>query len=72
MGRMSITDPRVDTLREADPLLKYVGPGTIEDVLKAAEKTGIIPVVTGASQERTGLRHRLFTAPKRTTLPEAA
>lgn len=72
MGRMSITDPRVDALREADPLLKYVGPGTIEDVLKAAEKTGIIPVPADATQERPSSPHRLFTAAKRTTLPHAA
>ncbi|WP_422759177.1 hypothetical protein [Paenarthrobacter sp. C1] len=39
---MENSDARIDAIYEADPLLKLVGPGTITDVLKAADKAGLI------------------------------
>lgn len=41
MTTMETTDPRIDAIRETDPLLKFVGNGTIVDVLDAAEKAGV-------------------------------
>lgn len=46
MSSMDTTDPRIGAIYEADPQLKFVGPGTIDDVLKAAEAAGIIPAST--------------------------
>ncbi len=42
MVPMENSDARIDAIYEADPLLKLVGPGTITDVLKAADKAGLI------------------------------
>lgn len=38
---METIDPRIDAIYEADPQLRFVGAGTIADVLKAADATGI-------------------------------
>jgi hypothetical protein len=58
---MENSDPRIDAIYEADPLLKLVGPGTITDVLKAAAATGLIPAGTVTTEyavdvHRPGLR----------------
>lgn len=41
MTAMETMEARIDAIYEADPQLRFVGPGTIEDVLKAAEAAGI-------------------------------
>jgi len=61
MTVMEIIDPRIDAIYKADPQLKFVGPGTIADVLQAADKAGIIPAATvtteyAADVHRPGLR----------------
>lgn len=38
---MKTLDSRVDAIYAADPQLKFVGPGTISDVLIAADAAGI-------------------------------
>jgi hypothetical protein len=48
---MENTDPRIDAIYEADPLLKLVGPGTIADVLKAVEAAGLIPMAATITTE---------------------
>lgn len=55
MIRMENTDPRIDAIYEADPLLKLVGPGTISDVLKAAAAAGLIPAGTVTTEYAVGL-----------------
>jgi hypothetical protein len=52
---MENTDPRIDAIYEADPLLKLVGPGTIADVLKAAAKAGLMPDGTVTTEYAVGL-----------------
>jgi hypothetical protein len=61
MTGMENSDPRIDAIYEADPLLKLVGPGTITDVLKAAAKAGLVPEATVTTEyavdvHRPGLR----------------
>lgn len=61
MAFMEIIDPRIDAIYEADPQLKFIGPGTIADVLKAADAAGIIPAPTVTTEyavdvHRPGLR----------------
>lgn len=55
MTPMDNTDPRIDAIYEADPLLKLVGPGTITDVLSAAAKAGLIPPGTVTTEYAVGL-----------------
>ncbi|WP_354214606.1 hypothetical protein [Arthrobacter sp. UYCo732] len=43
---METIDPRIEEIYEADPQLRFVGAGTIADVLKAAATAGIIPTAT--------------------------
>ncbi|ACL42245.1 hypothetical protein Achl_4294 (plasmid) [Pseudarthrobacter chlorophenolicus A6] len=43
---METTDSRIDAIYQADPQLRFVGRGTITDVLKAAEATGLIAPAT--------------------------
>ena len=61
MSSMENTDPRIDAIYEADPLLKLVGTGAISDVLNAAAKAGLIPDATITTEyavdvHRPGLR----------------
>lgn len=61
MTFMETTDPRIAAIYEADPQLKFVGPGTIADVLKAAAAAGFMPAATATTQyavdvHRPGLR----------------